>query len=253
MHDWLACLSRKKQSEYSTSTSTEAALEKSSKPFHNALLPKSALRASNFERSLSSGLGSAFERCAEIVARQKFVTIERNHSRSGYVPADTMSEIDNIIHDINRGKRFPNYRQEVNRLVKLLLGDTSTMVSRDVISDLHLEGADGNSIYFEIKSPFPNKDQCLTTTRKHLTLHCITKHAFPKVQTYYGMAYNPYGEGEYRHSFAVKHLDIKNHLLVGRPFWNLLGGTGAYEDVVKVFQKVGMHGGTKTIEDTLAA
>ena len=253
VHEWLVTLNRKKKSGYLKSAGGTTPLEKSSNPFHKALLPKSALRASNFERSMSSGLGSAFERCAEIIARQKFDTVERYHDLAGYIPADTMSEIDNIIHDVNLGKRFTNYRQEVDRLVKLVLSDTSAKVSRDVRSDLYLKDAGGNEIYFEIKSPRPNKDQCLTTTRKHLTLHCIMRSSFPKVQTYYGMAYNPYGEEKYRHSFALKHLDMKNHVLLGKDFWALLGGTGTYEDVVKVFQKVGESGGTKAIEDLLSA
>ena len=164
-----------------------------------------------------------------------------------------MAEIDNIIHDVNLGKRFSNYRQEVDRIVKLVLSDGSAKVSRDVRSDLYLRDADNNEIYFEIKSPRPNKDQCLNTTRKHLTVHCITQRTFPKVRTYYGMAYDPYGEGEYCHSLAIKHLDMKNHVLLGRLFWDLLGGKGAYEDVVRVFQKVGRDGGTGAIEDALNA
>lgn len=251
VHEWLDRIVHKKKAEYSKHADTPVEPEKSKKPFHNVLLPKGVVRASNFERSLSTGLGSAFERCAEIVAKQNFVTVERNHDLTGYVPADTMAEIDNIIHDVSLGKRFPNYRQEVNRIVKLVLSDGSAKVSRDVRSDLYLRDANNNEIYFEIKSPRPNKDQCLNTTRKHLTIQCITQSTFPKVRTYYGMAYNPYGEGEYRHSFAIKHLDMKNHVLLGRPFWNLLGGKGAYEDVVRVFQKVGREGGTRAIEDVV--
>ena len=253
VHESVDRIAHKKKAEYTKLANKTTTPEKSNKPFHTVLLPKSALRASNFERSLSTSLGNMFERCAEIVAKQKFPTVERRHDLTGYVPTDTMAEVDNIIHDVNLGKRFSNYRHEVIRLVKLVRSDGSAKVSRDVRSDLYLRDSDGNDIYFEIKSPTPNKDQCLTTTRKHLTIHCIAQSTFPRVQTYFGMAYNPYGMGEYRHSFATKHLDVKNHVLLGQSFWNLLGGRGAYEDVVRVFQKVGIGGGTRAIEDAINA
>lgn len=251
IHKWVEGLAGKKKTEYRKYAATGIEPKGGHKPFHRTLLPRSVSRGSNFERSLSSGLGATYEYCAEVVARQNFNEVERQHDLTGYVPADSLAEIDNIIHEVNNGKRFSNYRHEVQRLVKLVQGDSSSRVSRDVRSDLYVKDGAGNEIYIEFKSPSPNKDQCLTTTRKHLTIHCIKQEPFPNVQTYFGMAYNPYGMGEYAYSFGCKYLDIKNHALIGKPLWELLGGRGTYEDIVGVYEKVGIAGGTRAIQEAL--
>ena len=57
---------------------------------------------------------------------------------------------------------------------------------------------------------------------------------------YVGMAYHPYGEGQpYTAHFATTYLDVKHHILLGRAFWDYLGGSGAYEDVLGIYRKVG--------------
>ena len=60
------------------------------------------------------------------------------------------------------------------------------------------------------------------------------------VKTYYGMTYNPYGERKpNKHSFVIKYLDAKHHVLMGEPFWDYLGGSGTYTDLLSVHRKVG--------------
>ena len=250
---WTGELARKKKRMYMKLESGQAAPAGGHKPFHEVLLPGSVSRSSNFERSFSSGLGTTYEHCAEVVARQKFGTVRRQHDLSGFVPADSLAEIDNILHNVNSRKMRADYRSEVDRLVRLARGDGSARVSRDVRSDLYVRDGAGNEAYIEFKSPVPNKDQCLTTTRKHLTIHCIRKMPFPKTCTYFGMAYNPYGAGEYRHSIARTYLDVKNHVLVGKPLWDMLGGPGTYEDILEVYAKAGRLGGTSAIQDAVGA
>ena len=253
LRGWLEDLVRRKRAEYARAADTGEVPSGGHKPFHAALLPRSAIRGSNFERSLSSGLGATYEHCAEVLARQRFSEVRRQHDLAGYVPADSLSEIDSIIHEVGSGKRFTNYRHEVDRLVRLVGGDGSSRVGRDVRSDLYARDAASREVYIEFKSPYPNKDQCLTTTRKHLTIHCITKQAFPMAQTYFGMAYNPYGAGEYAYSIGCKYLDIKNHALFGRALWDMLGGQGSYEVVLGAYERAGLAGGTESIRDALDA
>lgn len=253
LRGWLEGLVRRKGAEYQRPASAGGGPGGGHKPFHGALMPRSVSRASNFERSLSSGLGSTYEHCAEALARDRFSEVERQHDLTGYVPSDSLAEIDGIIHGVSGGKRFTNYRHEVQRLVRLVRGDGSGRESRDVRSDLYLMDGEGRETYIEFKSPSPNKDQCLTTTRKHLTIHCIKKNAFPRVQTYFGMAYSPYGAGEYAYSIGCKYLDMKNHALVGKPLWDMLGGPGAYEGILGVYEAVGLAGGTESIRRALDA
>lgn len=210
------------------------------KPFHSTLLPKTIMYASSFERSFSTGLGSTFEAVAYIVAQTHFQTVEKQYKVEGFIPIDSLGEVARIEENLDRKQRAKDYKAEVQRLVQLAEQDKSSKESRGVTSDLYVCDKDGNETYFEIKGPQPNKGQCLKVTRDHLLIHCIRRKHFPQVKTYYGMAYNPYGEGNrYKHSFALTYFDIKHHTLMGKAFWNYLGGTGTYEDILSVYREVG--------------
>lgn len=253
LRGWLEERMRRKGAEYRRPAPAGAGQGGGHKTFHGALMPRSASRASNFERSLSSGLGSTYEHCAEALARDRFSAVERRHDLTGYVHSDPLAEIDGIMHGVSGGERFTNYRYEVQLLVSLVRGDGSGRESRDVRSDLYLAYGGGRETYIELKSPSPNKDPCLTTTRKRPTIHCIKRNAFARVQTYFGMAYNPYGSGGCAYSIGCKYLDMKNHALVGKTLCDMLGGHGAYEGMLGVYEAVGLAGGTESIRGALDA
>ena len=219
---------------------SDLAAHKDFKPFQDALLPDAVMHASSFERSFSTGLGLTFEAVAHIVAQTHFHTAERQCKVEGFIPTASLGEVARIEENLDRKQKAADYRAEVQRLVQLIEHDQSSKESRGVTSDLYVRDKDGSETYFEIKGPQPNKGQCIKVTRDHLLIHCIKRKHFPQVKTYYGMAYNPYGEGNrYRHSFALAYFDIKYHALMGKAFWDYLGGTGTYEDVLSMYCAVG--------------
>ena len=51
--------------------------------------------------------------------------------------------------------------------------------------------------------------------------------------------YNPYEPEPYQR-YALKGLiDLNNELLVGKDFWDFIGGNGTYEDLLSVFEEAG--------------
>ena len=155
---WIKELTAKKTKQYEKPTHEPK--DAKNKPFHETHLPKSALRAFDFERSFSTGLGSAFEECGRIIAKAKFDVAKRQHKVENYVPADTINEVTKIIDELDKKKKFSNYQQEVKRIVDLVNKDTSNKISQSVTADLYVKDSDGNETYFEFKSPKPNKKQC---------------------------------------------------------------------------------------------
>lgn len=211
-----------------------------SKPFHSALLPGHILTTSGFERSFSTGLGSTFEAVGGIVAQSRFPVVERQHRTTGFIPAESLAEVGRITSNLDRTGNVVNHYVDARRLVGLVEQDTSKKESQDVTSDLYVRDRDGAETYFELKSPQPNKEQCIRMTRNHLLIHCIKRKTFPHVRTHVGMAYHPSGEGKpYTSHFATTYLDTKHHVLLGRAFWDYLGGAGAYDDVLSIYRKVG--------------
>ena len=243
MCDWLDNILEKKKSEYAKASTDVKHVEPigQTKPFHKALLPKSFTRMSSFERSFSTLLGKSHERHSAIIAKSRFAKTELQHKTEGTIHESVDTEISDEVERINKGHMFSNYFDVVEKIVNMEERGSGNRVSRSVNSDLYLKSHDGDEIFFEIKTSKPSKEQCLNITRKHLWIHAVRKLVHPKVKTYFAMAYNPYGEeNEYRHSFAKKHLDIERQTLIGKQYWDYLGGEGTYEDLLNVYRRVGI-------------
>jgi len=219
------------------------------KPFHEAIIPPEILRISAFERSFSTRLGTTFEECARLIALQTYTVAERGYRASGKMPAAAAVKIEEIVSRINEGQTpdFPALIAEV-----LQVSDEE-WVERPAIADLHLRDKAGHEYFFEIKSPVPNKGQCLEVAERLLRIHAITQKNRPYVNAYFAMAYNPYGARleDYRHSFSLQYLDMQHEVLLGADFWTLVGGEGTYEELLEIYREVGREKG-KAMIDALA-
>ncbi len=219
------------------------------KPFHEAIIPPEILRISTFERSFSTKLGTTFEECARLIALQTYAVAERGYRASGRMPAAAAARIEKIVTRINEGQTpdFPALIAEVLQV------NDEEWVERPAIADLYLKDKTGHEYFFEIKSPKPNKGQCLEVAERLLRIHAITQKNRPYVNAYFAMAYNPYGTRleDYRHSFSLQYLDMQNEVLLGADFWTLVGGEGTYEELLEIYQEVGREKG-KAMIDALA-
>lgn len=217
-------------------------------PFHTPLLSLNLTLPSKFERSYSTSTGKLFQSVSEIVGSAKYDISEQEHKTFGYIPKDTLSAIDSIINNLNSGGTPGSYYLTVTNLVNSVKNDLSERKQITVQSDLYLKSKE-NETFIELKAPLPNKGQCQRMLRDSLKIHCMLKSDRPKVRTYVGMPYNPYGEGnDYVHSFAVKNLDVKYHVKLGKSYWDMVGGAGTYEELLQIFKNVGNSGARSIIE-----
>jgi len=217
------------------------------KPFHEALLPDGIMRIAEFERSFSTKLGTTFEECARLIALDRHRDAQRGYRITGGIPSSAIRTIENIVNGIGSGGLSKSY---LSIIKKVLAADNGKLIQRQRIADLYFMDYDGNEYFFEMKSPKPNKGQCLEAADRLLQIHAIKKKGPPRVQTYYAMAYNPYGskKKDYKHSFALQYMDLKNEVLIGKEFWDLVGGSGVYEEVLDVYREVGREKGPDMID-----
>jgi hypothetical protein len=219
------------------------------KPFHEAIIPPEILRVSTFERSFSTKLGTTFEECARLIALQTYAVAERGYRASGQMPAAAAAKIEAIVTRINEG-HTPDFPALIAEVLEV---SDEEWVERPAIADLYLRDQAGHEYFFEIKSPRPNKGQCLEVAERLLRIHAIKQKARPYVNAYFAMAYNPYGTclADYRHSFSLQYLDMQNEVLLGADFWALIGGEGTYEELLEIYCEVGREKG-KAMIDALA-
>jgi len=197
----------------------------------------------------ASAVYASFEECARLIALQTYDVAERGYRASGTMPAAAAAKIEEIVSLINEGHTpdFPALIAEV-----LQVSDEE-WVERPAIADLYLKDEAGHEYFFEIKSPRPNKGQCLEVAERLLRIHAIKQKNRPYVNTYFAMAYNPYGTRleDYRHSFSLQYLDMQSEVLLGADFWTLVGGEGTYEELLEIYREVGREKG-KAMIDALA-
>ncbi len=218
------------------------------KPFHESLLPEGVLKISEFERSFSTKLGTTFEECAKLVAQSIHKKAERGYRVRGLVTTQAVKRIEAIINKVGNGGMKFEYPALVKEIVELnKLGKGNERVS---IADLYIETNSGEEWFFEIKSPKPNKGQCLEALARLLQIQAITHERYGKAKAYYATAYNPYGLERtlYRHSFVLNYMDIKNEVVLGAEFWNMVGGDGTYEEVLSIYQEVGKEKGPDMLD-----
>jgi|FLYL01.1.fsa_nt_gi hypothetical protein len=209
------------------------------KPFQQLLFPEGLLRPWEFERTFSTALGRSFEVAARIIGKSRFDDAQNGLNVEGRVSPAARSAIDDILRDIRRDGMKTSYHELVGKVVGSYVGSSGS--TEKVKVDLYLRTVSGEEFFLEMKSPKPNKDQCVGTTEKLLLLHAMRGSGPPSVRTYYAMAFNPYGDDvpSYKHSLALKYLDIDEQVLLGRAFWDMVGGPGTYQELLSIYREIG--------------
>ncbi len=219
-----------------TGTLKRVSKTKTFKPFHDALLTKEIVSASAFERSFSTSFGQGpIEQISNIIAISTGAECIRQKETRVNVNKGAVDEVERILHSLRSGDSSPNWEKELAKVFAFTKGD---YVQRRILSDLWIK-RNGTEIFISIKTVKPNIDQTEIVKRDMLLLKAHDS----KYETYFGLYYNPGGPRriDYNWSIPSKIFDMLNDncILIGQEYWDLLGGEGTYEDLLKVFIKIG--------------
>lgn len=210
------------------------------RPFHAALLSDEALFWSKFERSFSTSFG---QRVVEEIS--KVVVLAGGASdatRQMHTNINIDSAIDAAITEhmnlLRKGGGVKNWKEtldSINRTPR-----SGELVNHRIISDLWWFKC-GISHYMSIKTVKPNIDQTVVAKQDLLRL----TFANPSCKVYFGLYYNPYGE--FRTSYAhtppmgIFNFHSDEVVLLGKDYWDTLGGTSCYETVLQIAREVGIE------------
>ncbi|XSG73835.1 TdeIII family type II restriction endonuclease [Herpetosiphon llansteffanensis] len=212
------------------------------KPFHASLIPASIMRLNRFERSLSTGLGSTFEECTRLIALDHHAVALRNYDIQAALDQAQWAAIDQLISIIDRGLKHqtPSLNQMLEQIQSIPL--TGILETHIVRADLYIQRHDGSELFFEIKSPKPNKGQCLEVMQRLLRIYTIKQQSAVPVKAFYAMAYNPWGisRASYRSSNTKKYTDFSNAVVIGQEFWSLIGEPSTYTELLEIYHEVGL-------------
>ena len=225
------------------------------KPFHAALVPPEVLRISAFERGLVTRLGTSFEECAKLIALDHHKDAVRGYVLRGEVSESSLAEIESQLaafeHSTSDGERRLDLHSMIERV--LSANNTGQYINRDKKIDLYIRTHHDEEYYFEIKSPKPNKDQCLRIMQGILQVHALRKQDRPEVKSYLAFPYNPFGNSraDYNWTYPKNYMPYEETVLIGDEFWTLLGGPTTYLELLELYRYVGSVKG-KYVAEALA-
>jgi len=201
-------------------------------PFHDALVP--GIRGLG-ERGFSTALGNLHERIALGIAREVHADVRRAHDLSGSLPVLAREFITQRVAQLEDRAALPDHSYEREQL----LGAFGAEVPEGTRIDLYVKTHEGAEHYFEIKSPKPNKGQCIEMKLRLLTVLGIRRDE--GVFVWWGVPYNPYGTAAaYAHPYPPRFFDFPNEVKLGSDFWNFVGGDeGAFDALLDLYRKVG--------------
>jgi hypothetical protein len=199
-------------------------------PFHDALVPGITLLG---ERSFSTRLGNLHEKIAAVVAREVHAEVEQPRDLSGVIPVLSREFITQRIGALERRETQPDASYEREQILNHFGNEVNAATRIDLYVRTHAD----EEHYFEIKSAKPNKGQCIEMKQRLLTALAIRRSE--SAHTSWGVPYNPYGRGDYRHVYPLAFFDFANEVMLGEPFWDFVGGNGTYDELLDIYRDVG--------------
>ena len=212
-------------------------------PFHTRLLGKDRMVLFSFIHSLNTNFGTTiFEPVALELAKSNFAIAKRQAAAGTEISEAAQREIQNIIDEISAANIKPNKLAEIERIRKVCQIGKKHKVKPTKI-DVYLEKANGEKFLFDIKTAKPNKGGFKEFKRTLLewTAAIFAQNPKAKVNTLIAIPYNPYAPKPYDRWTMAGMLDLQNELKVAEEFWDFLGGSGTYQDLLNCFEKVGIE------------
>lgn len=218
--------------------------ETESKPFHYRLLGKNRMALFSFIHSVNTLLGqSIFEHAGKIMAKPRVKNvIDQYKGLEGHITSEAVLTIDKLLRDIRAANRKPNKLLETEEILSVSnLGEKGKKLKKTV--DLYIVTHENIEQYFEIKTAKPNMDVFVSVKKQLLDWIAIRGSVDPSVRinTYVAIPYNPYEPEPYDRWTLQGLFDLENEVLVGKEFWDFIGGSGAYEDILFVFEQAGIE------------
>jgi len=217
--------------------------EPASMPFHTRLLGKDRMALFSFIHSLNTNFGtSIFEPVAKALAIANFQSASSQQVVGTQISSDAHNLIQNIMDGLATANISPNKPEEINAIRGVCQsGEMRTVKPTKV--DVKVVGHDGAIFLFDIKTAKPNAGGFKEFKRTLLEWVAATLAINPtaNVQSLIAIPYNPYEPEPYNRWTMRGMLDLPNELKVANDFWDFLGGQGTYQQLLDIFERVGIE------------
>ena len=212
------------------------ARESTSMPFLVKLMQdRERVAAYSFIHSLATTLGmSVYEDVSRIIAEEHSEECFTKYALGGVISKDQKSVIDNILRQLRNSERECNIEKEIEEVLSANPKDGRDQ-KEGRIADLYML-RDGIEQYFEIKTVKPNID--VFAKSKSKLLEWVARKR-KKIKVFLAFPYNPYYPKPYERFTLQGLVKPGEDILIGKDYWNYLGGGNTFEELLELFDFVG--------------
>ena len=217
--------------------------EPAAMPFHTRLLGTDRLALYSFIHSLNTNFGtSVFEPVAVALAKSNFADAKAQTTAGEFISEGAFQVIQTIMTDLTAANGAPDKAAEIERIRVVCRAEEMIKVKPTKI-DVFVEGKDSELFLLDIKTAKPNAGGFKEFKRTLLEWVAAVLAETPdaQVNTLIAIPYNPYAPEPYNRWTMRGMLDLPNELKVAEEFWDFLGGAGAYNDLLDIFERVGIE------------
>lgn len=210
--------------------------ETSSMPFLARLIQDAEkIAAYSFIHSLATSLGmSIYEDVSKIIAKENCEECFTRYGVGGVISEAQHTAIGNIIAALRIGNKKSDINSEVQEILEASSQDGIYHKSGS-IADFYMK-RDNEEYFFEIKTVKPNID--VFEKSKTKLLEWVARVRRP-IHVYLAFPYNPYYPEPYTRFTEVGMMNPPNDFLVGKEYWDFLGGVNTFEELLATFDKIG--------------
>jgi type II restriction enzyme len=217
--------------------------EPASMPFHTRLLGKDRMALFSFIHSLNTNFGtSIFEPVALALASSSFASAASQQTAGTQISSEAHRIIQNTMDGLATASSSPNKPEEINAIRAVCRQGEMINVKLTKV-DIKLVAQDGTIYLFDIKTAKPNAGGFKEFKRTLLEWVAATLaiNQTANVQSLIAIPYNPYEPQPYNRWTMRGMLDLPNELKVANEFWDFIGGEGAYQDLLNIFEQIGIE------------
>jgi hypothetical protein len=179
---------------------------------------------------------------AVALARSNYADAKAQIKAGEYISEGAFQVIQAIMTDLTAAQGTPSKQAEIERIRAVARAGKMIKV-KPIKVDVYVEARDGEIFLFDIKTAKPNAGGFKEFKRTLLEWIAAVLADTPdaRVNSLIAIPYNPYAPEPYNRWTMRGMLDLPQELKVAEEFWDFLGGAGAYNDLLDIFERVGIE------------
>ncbi|MBF0210600.1 MAG: TdeIII family type II restriction endonuclease [Desulfamplus sp.] len=217
--------------------------EPASMPFHTRLLGRDRMALFSFIHSLNTNFGTTiFEPVALALASSTFTSASSQQIAGKQISSEAHRVIQNIIDGLTTATLMPNKPDEIDAIRAVCRQGEMKNVKLTKV-DIKLIAQDETIYLFDLKTAKPNAGGFKEFKRTLLEWVAASLAINPNanIESFIAIPYNPYEPKPYSRWTIRGMLDLDNELKVANEFWDFIGGNGAYQNLLDIFERIGIE------------